>query len=72
VFGEIFYDDVFGYHWESDFCNAYYGNEGFGHLEPTDADPKHTTFGYLGWQAKPCEKGNEIKVRELDRHKREY
>jgi hypothetical protein len=28
VFGKIFYDDVFGYHWESDFCNAYYGNEG--------------------------------------------
>jgi hypothetical protein len=40
------------------------------HLEPNNADPKHTSFGYLGLQAKPCENGNEIKQRELNRHKR--
>jgi hypothetical protein len=72
VFGRIFYDGVFGYHWESDFCNAYYGGEGFEHPEPTKADPQHTSFGYLGLQAKPCENGNEIKQRKLNRHQREY
>jgi hypothetical protein len=64
VFGTVFYDDVFGHHWESDFCNSYYGEEGLDHIEPTNADPKHTSFGYEGWQAKPCEHGNEITQRD--------
>ncbi len=62
VFGKVFCDDIFGYHWESDFRNAYYGGKGFDYLEPTGADPKHTSFGYLGWQAKPCEKGKRNKT----------
>ena len=72
VFGKVLYDDVLGGHWEFDFCNAYFGREGFDHPEPTPVDPKHTSFSYLGWQAKPCDKGNEIKQRKLNRHQREY
>jgi hypothetical protein len=56
VFGKILYDDVFGNTWETDFCNAYSGDEGLNF-----SVGKGASFGYEGWQAKPCEKGNDEK-----------
>ena len=64
VFGKVFYDDVVGGRWELHFCNAYFGSE--------LASRADGSFGYTGWQAKPCENGNELKERELNRHGRGY
>jgi hypothetical protein len=63
MFGKILYEDVYGTKWQTNFCNAYFGIEGVENPQPTANDPKNVSFGYLGWQAKPCEVGNEIKER---------
>jgi hypothetical protein len=64
VFGKVFYDDVTGGRWELDFCNAYSGREIAIH---GGDDPRSNSYGYVGWQSKPCEKGNEIKERKFKR-----
>jgi hypothetical protein len=60
VFGKITYEDVFDKKWQTDFCNAYYGPErqGFPGGDPSSK----TQFGYESWQARPCEKGNDVKA----------
>ena len=63
VFGKILYEDVYGTKWKTGFCNSYFGSEGVENSQPTATDPKNVSFGYLGWQAKPCEVGNEITER---------
>jgi hypothetical protein len=63
MFGRVIYDDVFGGKWETDFCNAYFGPEGIDFPIQPPTNPPSTSFAYLGWQAKPCEEGNEVKER---------
>jgi hypothetical protein len=63
VFGTILYDDVFDGRWQINFCNAYFGSEGVNVSQPSPTNAGNTSFGYVGWQAKPCETGNEIKKR---------
>jgi hypothetical protein len=64
VFGKILYEDLYGTKWQTGFCNAYFGPEGVENSQPSATDPKNVSFGYLGWQSKPCEVGNEIKERK--------
>jgi hypothetical protein len=64
VFGKILYDDIYGIPWEMRFCNVYFGSEGFLFPQATDANPKNTSFGYVGWQARPCEGNNKIEERK--------
>jgi hypothetical protein len=58
VFGKILFEDIFGDKWETHFCNAYFGDEGF--YFPYDTE---TDFGYVNWQARPCENGNKVQKR---------
>jgi hypothetical protein len=60
VFGMITYEDIYEAKWQTNFCNAYFGPEGVENSQPTVTDPKNASCGYLGWQAKPCETGNQI------------
>lgn len=65
LFGKALYDDILGDEWELDFCNAYFGGEQAPNKEGNDI-----SYGYTGWQSKPCEKGNETKERQPEIHRR--
>jgi hypothetical protein len=50
------------------FLQCHFGGERAPHKE--GSDEQSISFGYTGWQAKPCENGNEIKERKLNPHGR--